>query len=117
MALSAYGITRAQEAGARSPVPNGLGATASSPSTSSSLSAQVAVAHHNQPLVVPRSFLGISTEYWTIPIWAAHLDLLGRVFSMIAQEGPVVLRIGGTSADQALWAEPVKPGETLRVRI
>lgn len=53
---------------------------------------------------VPRSFLGISTEYWTIPVWARHLSLLGRVLSSITPDGPMVLRIGGSSADQAFWA-------------
>ena len=66
--------------------------------------ARVVVAHRNHALVVPRSFFGISTEYWTIPLWAKHLDLLGRVFSLITQEGPVVLRIGGDSADRGLWS-------------
>ena len=56
------------------------------------------------PLTVPRSFLGISTEYWTIPVWANHLSLLGRVLSTITPHGPMVLRIGGSSADQAFWA-------------
>jgi hypothetical protein len=65
---------------------------------------RVDVAYRNRPLLVPRSFLGISTEYWTIPVWAAHINLLSKVFSLITQEGPVVLRIGGDSADQALWS-------------
>jgi hypothetical protein len=53
---------------------------------------------------VPRSFLGVSTEYWTIPVWAKHLSLLGRVLSTITPYRPMVLRIGGSSADQAFWA-------------
>jgi glycosyl hydrolase family 79 len=66
--------------------------------------ARVEVAYRNHPLIVPRSFLGVSTEYWTIPVWARHMRLLRRVFSLIAQEGPVVLRIGGNSADQSIWS-------------
>ena len=66
--------------------------------------ARVEVAYRNHPLIVPRSFLGISTEYWTIPAWAKHMSLLRRVFSLIAQEGPVVLRIGGNSADRSIWS-------------
>ncbi|MDQ2894585.1 MAG: glycosyl hydrolase family 79 C-terminal domain-containing protein [Actinomycetota bacterium] len=56
---------------------------------------------------VPRSFLGISTEYWTVPVWARHLSLLDRVFSALTADGPMVLRIGGSSADQTFWA-PIK---------
>jgi hypothetical protein len=55
------------------------------------------------PISVPVSFLGISTEYWTIPVWAHRLSLLGRVLSTITPHGPMVLRIGGSSADQAFW--------------
>jgi hypothetical protein len=72
--------------------------------TSRPIGAQVYVAQRNRALIVPRSFFGVSTEYWTIPNWAKHLRLLRKVFSMVTQEGPVVLRIGGNSADQSLWA-------------
>jgi hypothetical protein len=63
------------------------------------------------PIGVPPSFLGISTEYWTIPVWANHLSLLGRVLSTITPHGPLVLRIGGSSADQAFWAPSREPPE------
>ena len=53
---------------------------------------------------IPRSFLGISTEYWTVPVWANHLSLLGNVLSSLTPDGPMVLRIGGSSADQTRWA-------------
>ena len=36
---------------------------------------------------VPRSFLGISTQYWTIPVWAKHLSLPGRALSSITADG------------------------------
>ncbi len=55
-------------------------------------------------LKVPTSFLGLSTEYWTIPVWAKHLSMLGGVLSAITPNGPMVLRIGGSSADQAVYA-------------
>jgi hypothetical protein len=64
----------------------------------------VTMAGQGTPTNVPRSFLGISTEYWTIPVWARHLSLLGRVLSTITPYGPMVLRIGGSSADQTFWA-------------
>lgn len=63
------------------------------------------------PISVPRSFLGISTEYWTIPVWANHLSLLGQVLSTISPHGSMVLRIGGSSADQAFWAPTKEPPE------
>lgn len=54
---------------------------------------------------IPRSFLGISTEYWTIPFWSAHPQLLARVFSQLeGSGGPIYLRIGGDSADRSFWS-------------
>lgn len=91
---------------------NGRGSQAASPTTP----AAVASSQANLPVAmvripapgaafrVPRSFLGVSTEYWTIPVWAKHLALLGRVLSTITPDGPMVLRIGGSSADQAFWS-------------
>ncbi|MGA9860236.1 MAG: glycosyl hydrolase family 79 C-terminal domain-containing protein [Solirubrobacteraceae bacterium] len=69
--------------------------------------AHVSVAAGATPVIVPRSFLGISTEYWTIPVWGAHLPLLNRVLSLLSADGPLRLRIGGDSADSVFWA-PVK---------
>jgi hypothetical protein len=56
------------------------------------------------PVTVPSSFLGVSTEYWTIPVWARQVGLLRRVLAMLSQNGPIRLRIGGDSADRAMWA-------------
>jgi hypothetical protein len=56
------------------------------------------------PVTVPGSFLGVSTEYWTIPVWARQLGLLRRVLAMLSQGGPIRLRIGGDSADRVQWA-------------
>ena len=66
--------------------------------------AELRIPAQGATISVPRSFLGISTEYWTIPVWANHLSLLGQVLSSLAPDGPIVLRIGGSSADQARWA-------------
>ncbi len=54
---------------------------------------------------VPHSFLGISTEYWALPVWERHPVLLHRVLSLLRAPGddPLVLRIGGDSADEAFW--------------
>jgi len=66
--------------------------------------AVVRIPARGAPIIVPRSFLGLSAEYWTIPVWAKHLALLGHVLSLITRDGPMVLRIGGSSADQTFWA-------------
>ena len=84
-------------------------AGASSAIAPAPVSARVDVADRNHALPVPGSFLGISTEYWTIPIWAAHLPELRQVFSLIRQNGPVVLRIGGDSADRAIPSSGPEP--------
>jgi hypothetical protein len=66
--------------------------------------ATVRILDAGAPVSVPRSFLGLSTEYWTIPVWAKHLSQLGHVLSAITPHGPMILRIGGSSADQTFWA-------------
>ncbi len=56
-------------------------------------------------LAVPRSFLGVSTEYWALPIYARRMALFERVLEMlhVPGSGPLVLRVGGDSADHAFW--------------
>jgi hypothetical protein len=72
-------------------------------------------------LVVPRSFLGISTEYWALPIYERHPKLFERALSLfhVHGDGPLIVRIGGNSADHAFvepgslvgprWVFPVTP--------
>ncbi len=54
---------------------------------------------------VPPSFLGFSTEYWTLPLWESHRALLERALALIHVRGDErqVLRIGGDSADHTFW--------------
>ncbi len=54
---------------------------------------------------VPRSFLGLSTEYWDLSPFERHSALFERVISLLHApgQGPLVLRIGGTSSDQTFW--------------
>jgi len=54
---------------------------------------------------VPRSFLGISTEYWALPLFERHSTLLARALSLVQVQGggPLVLRVGGDSADATFW--------------
>ncbi len=54
---------------------------------------------------VPDSFLGLSIEYWGLPLFERRMSLLERVLSLVhgRADGPLVLRIGGDSADHAFW--------------
>jgi hypothetical protein len=60
---------------------------------------------------VPASFLGVSTEYWALPLFERHGKLLERVLSLlkVPGAGPLVLRIGGTSADVTFWDPSARP--------
>jgi hypothetical protein len=93
--------TGGQHAGVRTTAP-GTAGVSSSPAAPPV--AVLRVTARRAAIGVPQSFLGISTEYWTIPVWAEHLALLGRVLSSITPDGPMLLRIGGSSADQTRWA-------------
>jgi hypothetical protein len=59
---------------------------------------------------VPRSFLGLSTEYWTMPLFVRHVSLLQRVLSLlrVPGDGPLILRIGGDSADRTFFGIRLK---------
>jgi hypothetical protein len=54
---------------------------------------------------VPRSFFGLSTEYWTLPLYERHARPFERVLSLlhVRGDGPLILRIGGDSADHTSW--------------
>lgn len=54
---------------------------------------------------VPRSWFGISTEYWALPLFEQDTPVFERVLSLlhVPGNGPLVLRIGGDSADHSFW--------------
>jgi hypothetical protein len=54
---------------------------------------------------IPRSYLGLSTEYWALPEWSGQMALLERAMSLVRVrgDGPLILRVGGDSADHAFW--------------
>ena len=56
-------------------------------------------------LAIPRSWLGLSTEYWTLPLFARQEAIFERVLRLlrVPGTGPLVLRIGGDSADHSFW--------------
>jgi hypothetical protein len=55
--------------------------------------------------IVPRSFFGISTEYWAIPLFGRHMREFERALSLlrVPGNGPFILRIGGDSADHSVF--------------
>jgi hypothetical protein len=60
---------------------------------------------------LPRSFFGLSIEYFELPMYERFLPEFERILSLlhIAGDGPQVIRIGGDSADMTYW----NPGTTL----
>ena len=61
-------------------------------------------------LPIPRSFLGLSTEYWSLPAYEGHMAAFERVLSMLHApgEGPLLIRVGGNSADHTFWEPNVR---------
>jgi hypothetical protein len=59
---------------------------------------------------IPRSYLGLSTEYWTLPTDELHVRLYKRVLALIhvPGDGPFVLRIGGDSSDRSFWDPDIR---------
>ena len=59
---------------------------------------------------VPASYFGLSTEYWTLPVFERNMPVFERVLSLlhVPGNGPLVLRIGGDSADHSFWAPKAK---------
>jgi hypothetical protein len=54
---------------------------------------------------VPRSFFGLSTEYWGLPRYERHMRLFERILAdlHVAGGGPMIIRVGGDSADHSYW--------------
>ncbi|MGH2893044.1 MAG: glycosyl hydrolase family 79 C-terminal domain-containing protein, partial [Solirubrobacteraceae bacterium] len=78
----------------------------------SPVSAQVTVAPAATRTAVPASYLGLSTEYWALPVWSGEMPLLERALSLlrVRGEGPFILRVGGDSADHSFWDPNVGAG-------
>jgi Glycosyl hydrolase family 79 C-terminal beta domain len=88
-----------------SPTASGAGATRRSHRALSAARVQVTVPAQAAMNAVPPSFLGLSTEYWSLPQWASQMPLLERVISLlhVPGGGPLILRVGGDSADHSFW--------------
>jgi len=88
--------------------------------------ADVTVPVQARTSAIPRAFLGLSTEYATLPLVEQDTGLYERVLSLlhVPGDGRFVLRIGGDSADHAIfdpstdglppWAFPVTPALVAR---
>jgi hypothetical protein len=64
-----------------------------------------------QPIrAIPSSYLGVSTEYWTMPLWEAHGAIAARVLSLlrVPGDGRLVLRIGGDSSQRTFWVKSTR---------
>jgi Glycosyl hydrolase family 79 C-terminal beta domain len=59
---------------------------------------------------VPPSYFGLSTEYSSLPLFERNTPVFERVLSLlhVPGNGPLVLRIGGDSADHSFWAPKMK---------
>ncbi len=102
-AAAACGSVSAPAPGAARP---GQGAGSGRSVRPSRAGAVIAVARDAPMTPVPRSFLGVSTEYSSLPVYAERLPLLERVLAMlhVPGGGPLILRIGGDSADRSFWS-------------
>jgi hypothetical protein len=67
--------------------------------------AEVTISAQASMIRVPDSFLGLSTEYWALPGFERRMSLFERVLSLmrVRGDGPLILRIGGDSADHTFW--------------
>jgi len=44
---------------------------------------------HERSTPVPRSYFGLSTEYWALPLYAEHMALFERVLSLLQVRGVI----------------------------
>jgi hypothetical protein len=72
--------------------------------------ATVTVIPGAETLTVPRSYFGLSTEYWAMPLFERYNSMFERVLSLLRApgEGPLILRIGGDSADHSILNPDVR---------
>jgi hypothetical protein len=105
------GITRA-EAGSHHRLLAGTGTARPTPASRHAASpsprgfeATVTVAANASSVLVPRSYFGLSTEYWALPLFERNMPVFERVLALlhVPGGGPLVLRIGGDSADHSFW--------------
>ncbi len=50
------------------------------------------------------SYLGLSIEYWGLPLFERHHGAFARMLSLLqVGSAPLILRVGGDSADRSFW--------------
>jgi hypothetical protein len=107
LALPDQGVTGAgsgHPAGfASTPVAMPARATASEPGHVAQ--AALTIGSNAYTVPVPASYFGLSTEYWGLPVFEQDMPAFERVLSLLHVHGggPMVLRIGGDSADHSFW--------------
>jgi Glycosyl hydrolase family 79 C-terminal beta domain len=110
LALSAYGgVTRASDS-----VPRYTSVTRPSDSVPARVGptrVRVSVPWPAPTIAVPRSFFGLSLEYPDLPQYDHELPVFESVLSQLHANwgGPLVLRIGGSSADQTYFEPASTP--------
>jgi hypothetical protein len=72
--------------------------------------AQLTIGANATATNLPTSFLGLSSEYWALPLFERDMPVFERVLSLlhVPRAGPLVLRVGGDSADHSFWDPTVK---------
>jgi Glycosyl hydrolase family 79 C-terminal beta domain len=72
--------------------------------------AVLTIAPDASTVIVPSSYFGLSTEYWALPLFERNMPVFERVLSLLHVQGggPLVLRIGGDSADHSFWTPKAK---------
>ncbi|MFL5829400.1 MAG: hypothetical protein ACJ76X_05735, partial [Solirubrobacteraceae bacterium] len=86
--------------------PAAAGAAQQTPPVTPAIStASLSIDRHPPLLKIPSSFLGLSTEYWTLPVDERHVALYERMLTLlhVPGDGPFILRIGGDSASHTLY--------------
>jgi hypothetical protein len=80
------------------------------PSPLPPVSARLTIASHEKMTPIPRSYLGLSTEYWTLPTDELHVAIYKRVLALmhVPGDGRFVLRIGGDSSDRSFWDPDIR---------
>ncbi len=87
------------------PAPQAVASVGPPPRPVSREAGAVAVTLGSGAVPVPRSYFGLSTEYWAMPVFERHITQFERILAMVrgSGNGPLVLRIGGDSTDHALF--------------
>ena len=67
--------------------------------------AEASIAPAGPTIGLNASFFGLSTEYWALPRYERHMSIFERVLALahVPGDGPMILRVGGDSADHTYW--------------